>query len=102
MKFLWKLMNVSCEIRKVYKTWLYNPFAKRTLNIPDKTKDSKESQLDLKEMDLRKELATLDHITYLLPICFTMMKEKKRQLCQFLHDVKHFAYPQIQFFSLLF
>ena len=60
------------------------------LNIQEKTKDGIETRLDLIEMDVRKELApkVSKKQTYLPPACFTLTKEGKHILCQYLFDVK--------------
>ena len=60
------------------------------MNIQEKTKDGIGTRLDLIEMDVQKELApkVSEKRTYLPPACFTLTKEGKHILCQYLFDVK--------------
>jgi hypothetical protein len=61
------------------------------LDIPDKSKDTLEAQMDLEEMKLRKDLhhETLENGSKKLPTaCYTLSKQENRSLCNCLHGIK--------------
>jgi hypothetical protein len=60
-------------------------------DIPGKTKDTFNAQMDLEEMKLRKDLhhETLENGSKKLPTaCYTLSKEEKMCLCICLHEIK--------------
>jgi len=59
------------------------------LNINEKTKDILNARLDLIEMNMQGELASIEmgKRTYLPPACYTMSKDEKK-ICQCLKGVK--------------
>jgi hypothetical protein len=61
------------------------------LDIPGKTKDTLKARMDLEEMKLRKDLhhVTLENGSRKLPTpCYTLSKQEKMSLCNFLHGIK--------------
>lgn len=60
------------------------------LNISDKTKDDKNSRLDMREMGIRQLLAPKDRgkISYLPSTCHTLSKKERKSYCECLHDIK--------------
>jgi hypothetical protein len=60
------------------------------LDIEGKTKDGLNARLDLQVMGIRKDLHPLPRSNkYILPhACYTLTKDEKQILCQFLKDVK--------------
>lgn len=59
------------------------------LKITGKTKDNKNSRLDMAEMGIRKQLAPKDigKRSYLPPTCHTLSKKEKKSFCECLHDI---------------
>jgi len=60
------------------------------LNIPGKTKYTVKSRLDLVEMRIHEQLAPekMGQNTYLPPICHTLSRKEKIELCQCLAGIK--------------
>jgi hypothetical protein len=66
-------------------------FVGTLLDIPGKTKDTLNERMDLEEMKLRNDLhhKTLENGSKKLPTtCYTLSKQEKRSLCNFLHGIK--------------
>ena len=60
------------------------------LDIEEKTNDGLNARLDLQVMGIRKDLHPLPRSNkyILLYACYTLTKDEKQILCQFLKDVK--------------
>jgi len=60
------------------------------LNIPGKTKDTIKSRLDLVEMRICEQLASekRGQSIYLPPVCHTLSRKKKIELCQYPPGIK--------------
>jgi hypothetical protein len=88
----WKYLMVrhAIDVMHVEKN-VFDSLIGTLLDIPGKTKDTLNAQLDLEEMNLRKDLhyIQLDNGKKKLPTaCYTMSKEEKIRLCGCLRDVK--------------
>ena len=60
------------------------------LNIPGKTKDNKNSHLDIVEMGIRQQLTPEDRgkRSYLPPACHALLKKEKKSFCECLNCIK--------------
>ncbi|PNY02971.1 hypothetical protein L195_g026293 [Trifolium pratense] len=60
------------------------------LNIPGKTKDTKNARLDMVELGIREQLApqSTGKRTYLPPACHTLSKKERKSFCDCLQGIK--------------
>ena len=60
------------------------------LDIPNKSKDGEKARLDLKELKIRLNLIPTKkgNATYLPPAKYTLSRQEKRKLCEWLASVK--------------
>jgi hypothetical protein len=61
------------------------------LDIPGKSKDMLQARMDLKDMNIRKELHHVDMDNgkkYLPTACYTLSKKQKTSVCESLHGIK--------------
>ena len=84
------MVRHAIDIMHVKKN-MFDTLIGTLLDIPDKTKDTLNAQLDLEDMKLRKILhpKILGNRANELPMaCYTLSKEEKINLCSCLHGIK--------------
>ena len=82
------VLHHNLDVMHIEKT-MHDSLLVTLLNIPEKTKDGIGTRLNLIEISVQKEWASKvgEKIIYLPSACFTLTKEEKCVLCQYLFDV---------------